>query len=317
VYFCGNPNQGTMVDNIYHIVENANGTHTTAVSVLQPSLSWDSHHTCDPSVIEGSFKMDGTTYKYALFFLSNPKEYYYNEIGVAFSNDLEAASWVKYPQQIVKKTWPDEGDQSLGGNSKSWGVGQPSAVSLDKGGKVLLVYTIGDASGTRLAYRQMDLSDMSNPELGIARDMNAAGLDNLNGASDYTCNSDFAISPDDNKIIMVRPVQPHPSAYPAYIPVAQEVDYMDLDSFLSGIGRWTALARIDETLSGFPRNHNAGLSRDSFGHVKDWETPTVYFTVSKQAPDVNASTGNHAEWTYHIYKTKLSKRVRTVTRPKT
>ena len=27
VYFCGNPNQGTMVDNIYHIVENANGTH--------------------------------------------------------------------------------------------------------------------------------------------------------------------------------------------------------------------------------------------------------------------------------------------------
>ncbi|MBQ5485983.1 MAG: sugar-binding protein, partial [Bacteroidales bacterium] len=151
VYFCGNPNQGTMVDNIYHIVENANGTHTTAVSVLQPSLSWDSHHTCDPSVIEGSFKMDGTTYKYALFFLSNPKEYYYNEIGVAFSNDLEAASWVKYPQQIVKKTWPDEGDQSLGGNSKSWGVGQPSAVSLDKGGRVLLVYTIGDASGTRLA----------------------------------------------------------------------------------------------------------------------------------------------------------------------
>ncbi len=92
VYFCGNPNQGTMVDNIYHIVENANGTHTTAVSVLQPSLSWDSHHTCDPSVIEGSFKMDGTAYKYALFFLSNPKEYYYNEIGVAFSNDLEAAS---------------------------------------------------------------------------------------------------------------------------------------------------------------------------------------------------------------------------------
>ena len=82
--------------------------------------------------------MDGVAYKYALFFLSNPKEYYYNEIGVAFSNDLDAASWVKYPEQIVKKTWPEEGDQSLGGNAKSWGVGQPSAVSLDKGGKVLV-----------------------------------------------------------------------------------------------------------------------------------------------------------------------------------
>ena len=158
---------------------------------------------------------------------------------------------------------------------------------------------------------------MSAPDFGVAKDMNGAGLENLNGSTDYTCNADFAISPDNNKIVMVRPVQPHPSTYPAYLPVAQEVDYMDLDSFLDGIGRWTALARIDETLSSFPRNHNAGLSRDSFGHVKDWETPTVYFTVSKQAPDVNASTGDHGEWTYHIYKTKLSKRVRTVTRPKT
>ena len=315
VYFCGNPNQGTMVDNVYHIIENANGTHSSAVSVLQPSLSWDSHHTCDPSVIEGEFKMDGTTYRYAMFFLSNPIEYYYNEIGVAFSNDLNAASWVKYPVQIVRKTWPEEGDQSLGGGAKSWGVGQPSAVSMDKKGKVLLAYTIGDSSGTRIAFRQMDLSDMSNPDLGTAKNMNAAGLDNLNGGSDYTCNSDFAICPDENKIVMVRPVQPHPSTYPSYIPVAQEVDYMDLDGFLNGIGRWTALARIDETLSGFPRNHNAGLSRDSFGHLSAWETPTVYFTVSRASPDVAASSGKHAEWTYHIYKTKLTKRIRTVTRP--
>lgn len=316
VFFCGNPNQNIMVDNVYHIVENANGTHSPAVSVLQPSLSWDSHHTCDPSVIEGQFKMDGTSYKYALFFLSNPKEYYYNEIGVAFSNDLNAASWVKYPVQLVPKTWPEEGDQSLGGNAKSWGVGQPSAVSLDKKGKVLLTYTIGDSNGTRVVFREMDLSDMSRPGLGVAKDMNRAGLDNLNGASDYTCNCDFAIAPEENKIVMVRPVQPHPGTYPAYIPVAQEVDYMDLDGFLAGIGRWTALARIDADVSSFPRNHNAGLSRDSFGHVKEWETPTVYFTVSKEAPDVNASTGRHAEWTYHIYKTKLTKRVRTVTRPK-
>lgn len=315
VFFCGNPNQGTMVDNVYHIVEYANGTHTAAVSVLHPSLNWDSHHTCDPCVIEGEFKMDGTTYRYAMFFLSNPLEYYYNEIGVAFSNDLGASSWVKYPVQLVPKTWPTEGDQSLGGNAKSWGVGQPSAVSLDKKGKVLLTYTIGDSAGTRVAFREMDLSDMSHPDLGTAMNMNAAGLENLNGGSDYTCNCDFAIAPSDNKIVMVRPVQPHPSTYPSYIPVAQEVDYMDLDSFRAGIGKWTPLARIDNSVSGFPRNHNAGLSRDSFGHLTEWETPTVYFTVSKETPDVNASTGKHAEWTYHIYKSKLTKRIRTVTRP--
>ena len=134
VFFCGNPNQGTMVDNIYHIVESPDGSHTQAVSVLQPSLSWDSHHTCDPSVIEGRFLFEGETYKYAMFYLSNPKEFYYNEIGVAFSSSLEASSWKKYPQQVVSKTWPGEGDQSVG-NGKSWGVGQPSAVSLDKEGR--------------------------------------------------------------------------------------------------------------------------------------------------------------------------------------
>lgn len=136
LYFCGNPENLIMVDNIFHIKINPDGTQTAAKSVLQPGVSgsWDDHHTCDPSVIEGSFTWKNTTYKYAMFFLSNIYGVYYNEIGVAFSNDLDADSWVKYPQQIVKKTWSSESDQEIGGGGKSWGVGQPSVVSLD--GKV-------------------------------------------------------------------------------------------------------------------------------------------------------------------------------------
>jgi len=310
IYFCGNPNPGIMVDNVYHFIEYSNGTRTAPTSVLQPSLSWDSHHTCDPCVIEGEFKMDAQTYKYAMFYLSNPVEYYYNEIGVAFSNDLNAASWNKYPQQVVTKTWLHEGDQDLGGGNKSWGVGQPSAVSLDKKGKVLLTYTIGDASGTRVAFTTLDLSDMSKFERKTATNMNAAGLDNLNGNQDYTCNCDFAINQTENKIVMVRPVQPHPSTYPSYIPVAQEVDYMDLNNFLAGIGKWTAIGRINVELSEYPRNHNACLMRDNFGHIEKWDTPTVYITVSKESPAVTPGATTHAEWTYHIYKTTVSKKWR-------
>ena len=40
-----------------------------------------------------------------MFFLSNPLNFYYNEIGVAFSNDLDAEHWDKFPNQIVYKTW--------------------------------------------------------------------------------------------------------------------------------------------------------------------------------------------------------------------
>jgi hypothetical protein len=65
--------------------------------------------------------------------------------------------------------------------------------------------------------------------------------------------------------------------------------------------------RIGGKDSGFPRNHNAGIKRDSFGHIKEWDTPTIYFTVSKIAPDVAAAYGKHAEWTYNIYKTDLKK----------
>lgn len=311
VFFCGNPTQGIMVDNVYHIQTFPTGKRTEAESVLQPSLSWDSHHTCDPCVIEGAFKLEGVSYKYAMFFLSNPLSYYYNEIGVAFSNDLSASKWVKYPKQLITKTWAGEGDQSLGGSAKSWGVGQPSAVSLDKKGNVLVTYTIGDSNGTRIVLTELDMSDMSNLKvLSSAKAMSVEGLLNLNDAQDYTCNCDFAANIEANKIVMIRPVQPHPSTYPSYIPVAQEIDYMDFDSFLAGVGRWTKIARVSSDVSNFPRNHNSCILRDNYGYIKDWQTPTVYYTVSKEAPEVNASTGEYPEWTYHIYKTSVTKSYR-------
>lgn len=311
IFFCGNPDQNIMVDNVYHFIENADGTKTRAVSVLQPSLSWDSRHTCDPSVIQGEFGYNGESYKYAMFFLSNPLEYYYNEIGVAFSNDLNSASWVKYPAQIVTKTWSQDGDQSLGGAAKSWGVGQPSAVSLDKKGEVLLTYTVGDAAGTRVAFSVLDMSDMSGFTPVTGTDMNKAGLYRIDGKTDdVMSNCDFAINPDEGKVVMSRPVRPFSTSYPNYIASVLEIDTIDLEDLLDGIGKWTALGRIDESVSKFPRNHNACLMRDNFGHIKDWDTPTVYFTVSKESPQVAPEDGKHAEWTYHIYKTSISKKYR-------
>jgi len=312
MYFCGNPNQGIMVDNIYHIRINPDGTKTAAKSVLQPGASgaWDDHHTCDPSVIAGEFSMGGQDYKYAMFFLTNMYGVYYNEIGVAFSNQLDADGWVKYPDLVVEKTWNGSGDQALGGNNKSWGVGQPSAVSLDKKGKVLLTYTIGDVSGTRIAWMQLDMGDMSTCSRSAVTNMVSTGLRNIsNSGNDYTCNSDFAIHPGEDIIVMVRPVQPHPSDYPAYLNTALEVDYMKLSDFLASAGSWTLIRRITPTETKFPRNHNAGIERDEYGHITSWEEPVIYYTVSKAAPDVNAATGQHAEWTYHIKKGNVVKKL--------
>lgn len=310
LYFCGNPENLIMVDNIFHIKINPDGTQTAAKSVLQPGVSgsWDDHHTCDPSVIEGSFTWKNTTYKYAMFFLSNMYGVYYNEIGVAFSNDLDADSWVKYPQQIVKKTWSSEGDQEIGGGGKSWGVGQPSVVSLDGKGKLLLTYTVGDIGGTRIVWAEADFSNMDTYSISTPQTIVQTGLKAIDNQSrDYTCNSEFAIDKDADKIVMIRPIQPMPNDYPNYLNSSLEIDYMNLSDFTNQRGNWTPIYRITPDDTGYPRNHNATLLRDNFGHLQDWEEPEFYFTVSKAAPDVQPSGSSHAEWTYHIWKSKVVK----------
>lgn len=310
LFFCGNPENQIMVDNIFHIKINPDGSQTAPKSVLQPGIAgtWDDHHTCDPSVIEGSFSWNNVTYKYAMFFLSNMYGVYYNEIGVTFSNSLDADSWVKYPKQIVRKTWSDDGDQEIGGGGKSWGVGQPSVVSLDKKGKVLLTYTIGDIGGTRIAWAEADFSNMDSYTISTPMTIVQSGLLAIDNQSrDYTCNSEFAINQDADKIVMIRPVQPMPNDYPAYLNSALEIDYMNLSDFMNQSGSWTPIYRIIPDDTGYPRNHNATLLRDNFGHLQDWEEPAFYFTVSKAAPDVQPSGSSHAEWTYHIWKSKVVK----------
>ncbi len=305
LFFCGNPESMVMVDNIFHIKINPDGSKTAPKSVLQPGVSgsWNDHHTCDPSVIEGSFTWNNTIYKYAMFFLGNMYGVYYNEIGVAFSNDLDADNWVKYPEQIVKKTWSSDGDQLIGNGGKSWGVGQPSVVSLDGKGKLLLTYTIGDIGGTRIVWSEADFSDMEHYTISTPRTIVQTGLMAIDNRSrDYTCNSEFAINKEADKIVMIRPVQPMPAEYPAYLNTSLEIDYMNLSDFMNQSGGWTPIYRITPDDTGYPRNHNATLLRDNFGYLQDWEKPTFYYTVSKAAPDVQPSGSSHAEWTYHIWK---------------
>lgn len=308
IYFCGNPEDMVMVDHIFHVKINPDGSKTSPKSVLQPGVSgaWDDHHTCDPTVVEGSFIWGNTTYKYAMFFLGNNFEVYYNEIGVAFSNTLDADSWIKYPKQIVQKTWNTKGDQLNGALGKSWGVGQPSVVSLDGEGRLLLTYTIGDVDGTRIVWSEANFSSMENYSISTPQTIVQKGLMAIdNKSQDFTCNSEFAINKETDKIVMIRPVHPHPTDYPTYLNTTLEIDYMNLSDFMNQKGKWTSIIRVTPNETGYPRNHNATLLKDNFGHLRDWDTPTFYYTVSKSAPSVEPSGDKHAEWTYHIWKSQV------------
>ncbi|MBP3482721.1 MAG: sugar-binding protein [Alistipes sp.] len=302
VWFCGNPTENVFVDNIYHLTIAADGTVSEPESVLQPSGAgtWDSQHVCDPSVVKGEFLCDGHTYSYAMFYLGSSVEYYYNEIGVAFADDPNAATWVKYGKQLVTKTWSEEGEQVLGGG-KAWGVGQPSAFSVDGRGGVILTYTVGDRDGTRVVWRQCNLSDMSHPDTGAAKRMTANGFGNLSGAADYTRNMDFMYDAVGRTVYAVRPLNPCPTTYPSYIGSAVEVASIPYGDFRNGTGKWTPLVRVNSVQTGFPRTHNAALERDAYGRAASREKIGVYYTVSRAEPLVSATYGNHAEWSYAIW----------------
>lgn len=308
MFFCGTQNM-IMVDNVYHIRINADGSQTAPKIVLTPGAAgtWDDHHTCDPSVIKGDFTMGGTHYQYALFYLTNAYGVYYNEIGVAFSNVLEAGSWVKYPRPLVKKTWDYEGDQAIGAQ-KAWGVGQPSALSMDKKGKVLLTYTIGDINGTRIVWTEADLSDMDTYTQTVPNTMVKDGLSNLTyNATDVVNNADFAIDRTNGKIVIVRPVHPNLDlSYPTHIESVIEIAAMPLADFMTSKGKWTQMTRITPSVSGYPRNHNPAIERDAYGEITNWKTPVIYYTVSKAAPDVQPSGTGFAEWTYHIWRAEVT-----------
>lgn len=291
IWFCGNPTNYKFVDNVFHIHAQDGVSYTSATSVLQPTAgTWDSYHCCDPSVIKGEFKMDGKSYTYAMFYLGiDTPDCLGNEVGVAFSNDPDATTWDKYPHALID--FPGEE------HSKFWGVGQPSAISLDKKGKVLLTYSRGYSGGTSILYREIDMSNMSSIKMG--------DLKTVPMARGVACmrNADFAVDVENNKILTVIE-GPASETYPTFISSFVTVHVADYDAFLAGTCQWTSLGTIGKGLSGFARNHNAGIRRDAYGYIPNYKDFTVYFTVSKATPDVSPS--NCAEWTYNIYSTNGS-----------
>lgn len=305
IWFCGTEPAGQFIDHIYYIRGDLPYASRITKTALAPGTAgqWDDRHVCDPSVIKGDFGFNGERYSYAMVYLGNRSDRYFNEIGVAFSQTMDAENWVKYPQPLVTKTWMGEKDLAMGA-AKAWGVGQPSVISLDGRGEMLLTYTIGDPDGTRVVTREADLFDMGNIKMTAPQRISTAGLSKLDNTSGniVLLNADFAADADKKNVFMTAHVNPNPVSYPAFISGAVDISSMPYDDFINNRGTWTLRQRIGRRESGFARNHNSGIGRDAFGVVTDPRKGELYFTVSKEAPDVLSVPGNFAEWTYDIYK---------------
>lgn len=270
IWSCHNDDPGVIKDHIY-LTRIVDGEVVESRSVLQasPAPAWDSFHVCDPSVIAGSFRMDGARYGYAMFYLGNDLDASaHNQVGVAFAQEPEGP-WVKYPEPIVTFERTDQ-----------WGVGQPSAVSLAPGsGKVALFYTRGDTS-TRAYQRVLDLRDMDRPQIGEPTLLPTEGLVGRDGGDDWLNGYDVALDRNRQRYYVVREQHPYPDRNPWWIGPAVQVASMGVADVRAGSGVWRVEGTVDEELTGFPRNHNAGLVRTWHGYLPERDELEVVFTDS-------------------------------------
>jgi hypothetical protein len=295
IWTCQNNESGIIKDHIYY-TKLINGKVAENKLVLSPGPtgSWDSFHTCDPTVVGGKFAYHGVTYNYAMFYLGNNVDASKNnQIGVAFSNQLDGDTWVKYPEPIIAA--PMDG---------SWGVGQPSVTAVNEG-HVLLFYTKGTSQLTGGFCMELDLNDMRDWKALSNKQLSNDGLINLDGSPDFLNNFDIAYDGTRDRFFAVREMHPYPSSNPSYISGSQQIVSIPAANVWGGGGTWTVEGIISPELTGHPRNHNAGIAKTVHGGLPNPSaTPQadalkVIFTRSCAG---ESCEGQNSLWSYDLWE---------------
>lgn len=288
VWTCQNSESGVIEDDIFGTKIDS-GVVVSDNSVLSRSSgAWDSFHVCDPSVIRVDSTLNGVSYSYAMFYLGNDMNASaHNQVGVAVANSLDGP-WVKFPDPIVDFS---------NSNQMLWGAGQPSATTIDAdSGTALLFWVEGYGADwqTRTYRAEVDLNEPGGPVVGPALQVTASGLTGQDGLPDWLNNADFAYEPVSDRFFAVREQHPYPTAAPNYIGSSLQVVSIDGASIWGGGGAWTVEATIDPSLTGFDRNHNAGLMRTQYGTLPSADQLSVVFT---------SACGNCSDslWQYQLH----------------
>lgn len=324
VYFCTNKDEGNVTDYIGYRegrIVNDKIKYTDVSYVVSHGQSgyWDSRHACDPSVVKGEFKFHGETYNYLMAYLGCvTSDCTLNDTGIAVSKTPDGP-WIKcdYKEDGTTKINPIVSymDESFQMKSNSWGTGQPSLVSVDKKGKVLMFTTIGAANGTYTNLREYDFSNIDEYVLLRQRlVVVSTGVRYSGNGANFINNADFAYDPVNRKIYMVKGRQffGRDGKSPDMVADTLDVYYIDDtegtnpgDVIFAGNNttkQWKLVGTIDQSVTGFLRNHNSCLITDPYAHILDMDRIGVAFTRSDEGSSTNWSYLS----TYRIYATALS-----------
>lgn len=317
VWFCGNGTSGNVTDYIVYRRGVLKGDGTWIFSDRELVLSstqgtWDQRHVCDPTVIKGEFSYKGTEYNYLMSYLGCiTNDSSRNEVGIAVAISVEGP-WVKVDEINPIANYYTSSEYT--NDQWTWGYGQPSLISADQKGKVLLFYTKGVLSGTFQYVELWDLSDLDNPTKLNEAPITNAGVVNQAGAMDVINNADFMYDPYQNRLYVVKEDFPYKdSGKTNWLTGANTILYINLNDQESYIGetlfsnqplRWQLVESIGSEQTGFKRVHNAGFLRDEYGYMINPFQIGILYTRSDESIDhPNWSLGGQwpALHTYRLY----------------
>ena len=291
VWYCSNKKSGNVTDYVAYrkgtLTPDGKWTFSEKQLVLQPtSDTWDSRHTCDPSVVKGKFEMGGENYEYLMAYLGcYTSNGCCNEVGIAVAKKPEGP-WIKVDHLNPIANFYESADF----NESSWGYGQPSVISYDGEGKILLIYTKGVKSGTYAYAEEWDFSDLDNAKLLRENALSSLGVVNASGQTDVINNADFAYDPHLQRLYCIKEDFPYPSdGNTDWITGSNTLLYIDLGEngldTIFGEHRWNLGGKIIPSMTDFARNHNMGILTDGYGQLLNPYKVPILYTMSELRTD--------------------------------
>ncbi|WP_131333466.1 hypothetical protein [Schaalia vaccimaxillae] len=276
IWTCQNSQEGQIVDDIRLDLLESGVVTQSQVALTASAGSWDQFHICDPSVIRVNARLAGVDYRYAMFYLGNDRDASaHNEVGVAYAKNL-SGPWVKNPIPVV--SFDSTRDPSR------WGVGQPSATTIDPELGTALLFWVENYAGpdqeTKVYRMPLDLNEDSGVVAGEPKIVTTEGLKGSDGNADWLNNADFAYDPPTDRFYVVREQHPYPVGIPDWVGANLELVSIDGASIWSGGGAWRSEAIIGPGQTGYPRNHNGGLVRTEYGTLPSTNRVDVMFSMS-------------------------------------
>lgn len=293
IFYCSNLIPFRIIDYIAYRQVKPVGSNYQVIGektyILEPSSDnlqgWDHVHACDPSMVEGTFFVNGKTYTYALAYLGcNTLDCTYNEVGLAFSHDL-IGPWVKYPLNPIVPYAKNE--------PRAWGVGQPSLINLNKQSLLRLFYTRGTNENHNY-YIDFDFSERGQGHANTPRLVPDGGLE-IMGKKETFNNVDFMF--DGSTYYAIRDTRYRDGKFPSIITPIVQILKLNAREFEKGNGTWTILDHIEPEITGFPRNHNAAFVRDKFG----WLPSGPIRAVFTSSPLANSNEDLIYLWNYRLH----------------